>query len=293
MSEEDLAVEAQAFVAKETGKCRMMIGEEVGGGELGKQVVQYIADSAATYSMTPDADGLTNYRACNRPLGLANRETTYITGYDDLTVSFCSDNGWVHVKLYDVAHTPLLGNNLISLPSLALKGHTYADNKAGAILKLKGGETVHFPLIGKLCRQNGYRPEAKGRVVDTACVVIAPGQAKAPPTPTDINIFHRTYAHEVLLKKTAEQQGVNFSGELHECQGCSMAKGLRKPIARSTHTRADRKLQRVIVNLSGKMTVPNIGENGTHSLCGMTAHDLHKCTSWARNRTQPVRSNHS
>ena len=36
MSKEDLAVEAQAFVAKETGNCRGMVGEEVGGGELGK-----------------------------------------------------------------------------------------------------------------------------------------------------------------------------------------------------------------------------------------------------------------
>ena len=40
----------------------MMVGEEVRGGELGKQVVQYIADSAATCNMAPDADGLTNYR---------------------------------------------------------------------------------------------------------------------------------------------------------------------------------------------------------------------------------------
>ena len=48
MSEEDLAMEAQAFIAKETGKCRVAVGEEVGGGELGKQVMQYIADSAAT-----------------------------------------------------------------------------------------------------------------------------------------------------------------------------------------------------------------------------------------------------
>ena len=39
MSEEDLAVEAEAFVVKETGKCSVMVGEEVGGGELGKQVV--------------------------------------------------------------------------------------------------------------------------------------------------------------------------------------------------------------------------------------------------------------
>ena len=38
-----------------------------------------------------------------------------------------------------------------------------------------------------------------------------------------------------------------------------MAKGLRKPIARSTHTRAVKKLERVFVDLSGKMPVPSIG----------------------------------
>ena len=85
-----------------------------------------------------------------------------------------------------------------------------------------------------------YRPEETGRMVDTACAVIAPGQAKAPTPPTDINIFHCMYGHthEALLKQTAKQQGVSLSGELHECRGCSMAKGLRKPIARLTDTRA-------------------------------------------------------
>ena len=78
---------------------------------------------------------------------------------------------------------------------------------------------------------------------------------------TDINIFHCTYGHihEVLLKEMAEQQETNLSGELHECRGCSTVKGLRNPFARSTHTRADKKLQRVPVDLSGKMIVPSIG----------------------------------
>ena len=40
-----------------------------------------------------------------------------------------------------------------------------------------------------------------------------------------------------------------------------MAKGLRKPISRSTDTRADKKLERVFVDLSGKMAVPTIGGN--------------------------------
>ena len=37
MLEDDLTVEAQAFVAKETGKRGVMIGEEVVGGELGSR----------------------------------------------------------------------------------------------------------------------------------------------------------------------------------------------------------------------------------------------------------------
>ena len=172
VSEEDPALEIQAFAATEAGKCSATIGDIVGGEALDKQVVQYIADSAAACNMTPDADGLTNYRECSRPLGLA-----------------------------------------------------------------------------------------AGSMVDTACATIAPGKAKAPTTPTDINILHCTFGHtrEVLLKKTATQQGIAYSGELHECRGCSMAKGLRKPIARSTHTRADKKLQRVFVDLSGPMAVQSIG----------------------------------
>ena len=144
---------------------------------------------------------------------------------------------------------------------MTLQGHTYTGDKYGITLKLNGGEIVCFPLVGKVSRQCGYRPKATGSMVDTACATIAPGKAKAPTTPTDINILLCTFVHthEVLLKQTATQQGIAYSGELDECRGCSMAKGLRRPIARSTHTRAAKKLQRVFVDLSGPMTVQSIG----------------------------------
>ena len=102
----------------------------------------------ATCNITPDANGLTNYRDCSRPLGLANGRTIFIASFGDLTVAFLSDNGWVHVKLHDVAHAPLLSYTLISLPSLALKGHMYAGDKDGVTFKLRGGNTVHVVLIG-------------------------------------------------------------------------------------------------------------------------------------------------
>ena len=40
--------------------------------------------------------------------------------------------------------------------------------------------------------------------------------------------------HEGALKKTAKQMGVNLEGEMHECKGCSMAKGLRMSIPKKT-----------------------------------------------------------
>ena len=268
VSKEDLAVEAQMFAVTEAGKCSATIGDAVGGVALDKQVVQYISDSAATCNMTPDADGLTNYREYSRPLGFANGEEISIAGYGDLTVNLLTDHRWVRAEMNDVAHVPLLNYNFISLPSMTLQGHTYTGDKDGTTLKLNGRETVFSPLIGKLCRQYGYPPEAVGSMVDTAS-----GKVKAPTAPIDLNILHCTFshAHEVLRKKTVTQEGIAYSGELHECRGCSMAKGLRKPIARSTHTRAAKKLQRVFVDLSGPMVVQSIGGNGTHLLCGMTA----------------------
>ena len=200
-------------------------------------------------------------RECSRPLSLANGEAISIVGYGDLTVNLRTDHGWVRVEMNDVAHTPLLNYNLVSLLAMTLQSHTYTGDKYGITLKLNGEGTVFFPLVGKRYRHYGYRPEVAGSMVDTACVTIAPGKAKAPTIPTDINILHCTFGHthEVLLKKTATQRGIAYSGDLHECRGCSMAKGLRKPIARSTHTRATKKLQRVFVDLSGSMTVQSTG----------------------------------
>ena len=63
----------------------------------------------------------------------------------------------------------------------------------------------------------------------------------------NINDYHIAtgHSHEALLHKTAEQQGIVLEGNLLECKGCSMAKGLRPGIKQSTHTRADKKLGRV------------------------------------------------
>ena len=137
------------FAANAIGKCSLSIGEEVGDGELDKQVAQYIADSEATCHLTPDADGLTNYRECSRPLGLADRRKISIAGYGYLTVAFRSNDSCVHVELHDVAHAPLLCYKLVSLTSLAQEGHPSAVQESGVTLKLKGGGGGAIPLNRK------------------------------------------------------------------------------------------------------------------------------------------------
>ena len=44
-----------------------------------------------------------------------------------------------------------------SLTSLAQEGHSSTVEESGVTLKLRGRGTVRFPLIGRLCRQYGYR----------------------------------------------------------------------------------------------------------------------------------------
>ena len=96
--------------------------------------------------MTPNnADGLTNYRECSRPLSLADRRKISIAGYGDYTVAFRSSDNWVHVKLHDVAHVPLLSYNLVSLTSLAQKDHPFAVEESGVTLKLKGEGRCNSP----------------------------------------------------------------------------------------------------------------------------------------------------
>ena len=100
LPDDDSEEEKLFAAANATGKCSLRIGEEVRDRELDKQVTQYIADSGATCHLTPDADGLANYRKCSRSLGLADRRKLPIIGYRDFSVAFRSNDSWVHVKLH-------------------------------------------------------------------------------------------------------------------------------------------------------------------------------------------------
>ena len=89
---------------------------------------------------------------------------------------------------------------------------------------------------------------------DSACETIAPG-VKPPniDAEVDINEFHCSFGHiyKRLLLETTKERSVTLTGELRECQGCSMAKGRRKPITKTTKSCTAKQGGRVFLDVCG------------------------------------------
>jgi len=83
-----------------------------------------------------------------------------------------------------------------------------------------------------------------------------------PSTSTDINAFHFSYAHlnKELFRETAHKAGVTLTGKPKACIECSMAKGPRKAIHKTSSTRGSKKLGRVLVDLCGPKQVSTAGD---------------------------------
>ena len=101
---------------------------------------------------------------------------------------------------------------------------------------------------------------------DSACATIAP--AVKPPnidTEVDINEFHCSFGHghKELLLETTKHRGITLTGELQEGNGCSMAKGRRKPMTKTTKNRADKCGGRVFSVFTGPRVYDKWWEKST------------------------------
>ena len=84
-----------------------------------------------------------------------------------------------------------------------------------------------------------------------------------PNIDTEVGVkeFHCFFGHvhKELLLETAKQLDVTLTGELQECEGCSMEKGRRKPIAKTTKSRADKRGGRVFLDVCEPKSVRSVG----------------------------------
>ena len=202
--------------------------------------------------MTPNPVSMTNYHECNGVVRVANGVALPIEGVGDILISFQSDFGETDLQLLNVAFVSLLSHNLLSLKQFTRRaGHTCRGHGDGVTLFCKSGRWFFAPSAGKLDRMRGYRARS-----DSACATIVTGGVKKNPnidTEVDINEFHCSFGHvhKELLLETAKQRGVTLTGELHECKGCSMAMGRKKPVAKTTKSR--------FLDVCGPKSVRSIG----------------------------------
>ena len=213
-------------------------------------VERWVADIGCSQFMTLFADYMVNCREGGGVVRFADGRAIPIEGIGDLPTSFWFGKDWVQLVLPNIAHVPLLGYNLLSLKRMADRGQKYVGEKKGVTLHLKNGKTMFGPSVGKLNYLSGFRRPLVS--IGFVLATIAPGKIPSV-SPVDINTFHMSHGHvrEKLLRSTARQLGVVLEESLRECEGCSVAKGLVKPIGRTTSTRTDKVFGRLLVDICG------------------------------------------
>ena len=123
-------------------------------------------------------------------------------------------------------------------------GEKYISNREGTrIENTQYGEELFVPSYGQL--HGLWLPISPAKKK----YVIVPGARPTRSTAADIKVFYCFHGHmpEDLLLKTAKQIGVKLQGQLAPCQGCSEAKGIRKPVKPFTYTQAAKPAERCLL----------------------------------------------
>ena len=251
-------VEAYTTLEVNTGECLVLMMEEGGIRQTGDDL--WLFDTGAAGRFAYNLQLLENYAECSRVLRCAGGNTSPIMGAGTLRLSLRSGEGVVCVTLMNVAHVPDLSHHLLSLRRITDAGNKYIGTREDIrIVFAKSGDELFAPSCGQLNGIFGYRTDRSSE--ENVHAVIAPGARPTPPSAADINEFHCSHGHmhEDLLRKTAKQIGVKLQGQLVPCQGCSEAKGIRKPVGPFTYIRAAEPAERCFVDLSGPKYVKSTG----------------------------------
>lgn len=110
----------------------------------------------------------------------------------------------------DAIQVPDLRHYLFSLTARVGRDHAFEGDPRGKLVKLKSTYTVLCSLVRRLHTPHGLIHEPSQ---EDACAAIAPPQMPTNSV-ADINVVHTALGHcdEVLLRKTADQQGHSLDG---------------------------------------------------------------------------------
>ena len=121
-----------------------------------------------------------------------------------------------------------------------------------------------LPATRRVHQQQAVSAPVVSGVVEVppvAAATIAPGTMPVHIRSMDINDMYVSYAHTHpgILHETAKKLRFRLTGKFRPCGGCSMSKGKRQPLRKTTLTRSERPLQRVFIDLAGPKPTQSVG----------------------------------
>ena len=232
---------------------------------------RWISDSGATENMTPDPTGFERYETappgCTAEMG----DGTFlpVAGYGDLRLKIKQDDadgGQTRAfMLRRAVHVPGLRHNLLSAAQLsATFEHPMQLMPRTAVLRCPRDEQL-------VLFRNSARRLFEANARRSAIVDQAPAKAlmAAKSLTCDIMMFHLPVDHpgEDITRRTAQVAGLRLTGKWNACETCSEARVMRHAVPKSTETRADKRAERVYIDLAGPFHVESLAGIRYAMLC--------------------------
>ena len=237
-------------------KCDDTDATESGSGE------RWISDSGATENMTPDPTGFERYETAppGRTVEMGGRMLLPVAGYGDLRLKIeqdDADGGQTRdLMLRRAAHVPGLRHNLLSATELSatFEHPMQLWPRAAVFRSPRDGQSVFFRKSTRcLFEATAHR----SAIVDQAS---AKALVAAKPTTCDIMMFHQLVGHpgEDITRRTAQVARLRLTGKWNASEKCSEARVMRHAVPKSTETRADKRAERVFIDLAGPFHVESL-----------------------------------
>ena len=225
-------------------------------------VERWISDSGATENMTPDPTGFERYETAppGRTVEMGDETLLTVAGYGDVRLKIeqdDADGGQTRdLVLRHAAHMPGLRHDLLSAAQLsATFEHPMQLWPRAAVLRCsRDGQSV---IKKKYARRLFEATARRSATVDQAS---AKALEVTKPTTCDSMMFHQLVGHpgEDITRRTAQVAELRLTGKWNACETCSEPRVMRHPVPKSTKTRADKRVGRVIIDLGGQFHVESL-----------------------------------
>ncbi|CAM9890236.1 unnamed protein product, partial [Chrysoparadoxa australica] len=211
-------------------------------------VDNWIGDSGCNSHVTFCKDGLMDFKQTEETLQIGDGKHIKVLGRGSLLVQGTTDDGrHTPIALTNVAYAPDMMANLFSIRVALTKPHTKVIFEEDIMrVSALAGEPFHF----------------SGHLQDDGLFHMHLQRYIHPDTPRaftgavslqmDINEFHEMIGHpsEKYTRMAATEWDIKLTGTWSgNCEGCAMANGRQKSLAKMTTTRAKRKLERIFIDI--------------------------------------------